>query len=865
MYPNGYNSWYWAPLGHKIANNLGKPTLWFNCASPATSLQDGSLVINSWSRNMNNNNSLAGKFRQTLQSFSGPFGAKAVLWHQGESDHEGLLGSQGGFSPLNYKTKLESLIDFSRTAASGSSTDASLAWYVSKVSYTPYRKLGNNTSYSTGSPLLGVDPTYLNPSDDLAWISTDLINNQTPARANVFSGPSTDGINSATTRSSKLLIHFSGSSLQTVADSWYNSLVASPTTATLIPTTPIKISSVVKSGNTYTVTVDKPSDPNRVFYWCVEQYGLNTRATETTTNSFPFTGVGSDIFLHCYVKENGRFSAVVPFFIPGGTIEAAKLTLSNSNLILGVGGGTVSTVVTASDANWDLISYPTWVTPNIIEGENEITFTASANTGSARSGTAVVQQVGGTLFQNITISQDGATATTYTNLTTLTPTSSSGYYRLNASIDNNTMRVGGTFGNPNGASFSKGFGVHANNSLFFNLNGQYTTITGKVGRDDEGDNQWGSGNVIFYIKGDGVVKWTSSIHGTGTYAQDFTGVDVSGVTTLELNCDISSDNNYFDHGDWIDPILSSGGGGGGGGCNTAPAAPTNVSASAYTVANAGQTTTLYATCAGGSIVTWGAPINLTGSPQTVSVNSTTNYTVTCVTAGCPTSNPGTLTITVGPCSGLVQNNQILGYWSGVNNHPLVNRIFNNTNWLTQRINSSPDQFLVRPIGMLTRTDVTAINGVTYANNQGCFAWNGSNYGYLETPNSSVFATPPGYSLNYECPAGVSPCNSTNGTPYYTYTGGARKAAKDTVDQTSFVTIIPNPSNGIFDVKVDLELDAPVEISIVSSNGIIFETANFEGKKGVNKIPYKAQKVSTGRYILRVKSNDKIQSTVLVIE
>lgn len=51
MYPNGYNSWYWAPLAHKLANPtnssnkyLGTPSLWFNCASPATSLQDNGLV-----------------------------------------------------------------------------------------------------------------------------------------------------------------------------------------------------------------------------------------------------------------------------------------------------------------------------------------------------------------------------------------------------------------------------------------------------------------------------------------------------------------------------------------------------------------------------------------------------------------------------------------------------------------------------------------------------------------------------------------------------------------------------------------------------------------------------------------------------
>ena len=85
-------------------------------------------------------------------------------------------------------------------------------------------------------------------------------------------------------------------------------------------------------------------------------------------------------------------------------------------------------------------------------------------------------------------------------------------------------------------------------------------------------------------------------------------------------------------------------------------------------------------------------------------------------------------------------------------------------WLTQRIGTNPESFLVRGSSMLTRND---ISNTSYSSQVGCFAWTYSDYGGLGTPNSTQFPTPDGFTLAYEC--GEAPCNATNGTPFYTAT------------------------------------------------------------------------------------------------
>jgi hypothetical protein len=95
MYPNGYNSWCWAPLGYKFATNngtvnkfSGTPTIWFNAAASGTSMVDAKVPhpfvndYNAWGRDYYsgatppNTQSLATKFSNVIRNYSSALGAK---------------------------------------------------------------------------------------------------------------------------------------------------------------------------------------------------------------------------------------------------------------------------------------------------------------------------------------------------------------------------------------------------------------------------------------------------------------------------------------------------------------------------------------------------------------------------------------------------------------------------------------------------------------------------------------------------------------------------------------------------------------------------------------------------------------------
>jgi hypothetical protein len=249
IYPNGYNSWYWGPLAHKIANPTGShiysgtPTMWFNVGSPSTALQDNGLdIVNIWNintslnaaqrtsfLNRSFNQTLMGKFKQTLETFAGPFGAKGVLWHQGETDHEAITDNNSNVSALGYQTSLNEIINKSREYATGSSNNTNLNWFVAKATLFPKSASIANSTISSGINISGLTNygSYIGNQTDKLYTSATLRNNQTSTLANVFEGPNTDDINSTNPslqRSSHYFVHFSGNSLQKAADDWYAKL-----------------------------------------------------------------------------------------------------------------------------------------------------------------------------------------------------------------------------------------------------------------------------------------------------------------------------------------------------------------------------------------------------------------------------------------------------------------------------------------------------------------------------------------------------------------------------------------------------------------------------------------------------------------
>jgi Secretion system C-terminal sorting domain len=199
----------------------------------------------------------------------------------------------------------------------------------------------------------------------------------------------------------------------------------------------------------------------------------------------------------------------------------------------------------------------------------------------------------------------------------------------------------------------------------------------------------------------------------------------------------------------------------------------------------------------------------------------------------------------------------MGTWN-VTGHQLVAKYYNGQYWLVQRIATGPEKFLVRGSEMLTRSDVTLANS-SYSSLVGCFGWTYSGYGGLQPPTSAQFATPAGWQYGTE----------PDGTPFYTSTGGTRLSAEEVVqkeqDQKN-LSVYPNPNTGSFTINTLLKADSPLAIDLISTSGTLYASTTHAGKQGENQIAFTAPtSISPGLYLIRVKSNEGVKSTIVVIE
>ncbi|GAA0576714.1 alpha-galactosidase [Kribbella sandramycini] len=101
-----------------------------------------------------------------------------------------------------------------------------------------------------------------------------------------------------------------------------------------------------------------------------------------------------------------------------------------------------------------------------------------------------------------------------------------------------------------GTVYPKGLGAHANSSITFHLGKRCTTLTAKVGIDDEvGDR----GQARFEVWGDATRLAQADATGAGP-AVPLTA-NLTNVTTLELRLDTQGSPD-FDHADWLEPTIT---------------------------------------------------------------------------------------------------------------------------------------------------------------------------------------------------------------------------------------------------------------------------------------------------------------------
>lgn len=162
--------------------------------------------------------------------------------------------------------------------------------------------------------------------------------------------------------------------------------------------------------------------------------------------------------------------------------------------------------------------------------------------------------------------------------------------------------------------------------------------------------------------------------------------------------------------------------------------------------------------------------------------------------------PANWDIIATPC--LFADKQALAVWS-VTGDTLVSRVFNNQVVLTQKIQHSPDAFVLRGKNMLFYTNVSLISAVDsacYAN----IALGETGTGGLEIP--SGFSTPSGYEL----------ITSSDGTPVYIIIGGE-------LDDGGGGSTDPSPESYVFSPQKDVAYNTSGGIAYTKADWSITES------------------------------------------
>ncbi|MCX6219131.1 sialate O-acetylesterase [Spirosoma sp.] len=198
-------------LGDKLAQRLNVPILFLGAALGGTSSADWQ---QSAAGNMGTgrNSAVYRRMGAVLLHYVTRTGARAVLWHQGESD----LHS----STQTYFDNIKYVIEKSRQQLGGKP----LAWSVSRASYI-----------------------FGQTSPSVIAAQNQLISNV----FNVFAGPATDGITGPDNRFDDL--HFGGNGLYRFASAWDESLTAS-FFQNALPVMPTDSASLITSGYTIPLT-----------------------------------------------------------------------------------------------------------------------------------------------------------------------------------------------------------------------------------------------------------------------------------------------------------------------------------------------------------------------------------------------------------------------------------------------------------------------------------------------------------------------------------------------------------------------------------------------------------------------------------
>lgn len=119
---------------------------------------------------------------------------------------------------------------------------------------------------------------------------------------------------------------------------------------------------------------------------------------------------------------------------------------------------------------------------------------------------------------------------------------------INKSVDGRPLTIGGK-------QLERGFGTHAESTLYIKLDGAAQKFSATVGLDDEIDGN-AKASVEFFVIGDDKELWSSGVIRAGSEAKNCS-VDVTGVKMLLLKVGDAGNGIDHDHADWADAKIES--------------------------------------------------------------------------------------------------------------------------------------------------------------------------------------------------------------------------------------------------------------------------------------------------------------------
>jgi len=137
-----------------------------------------------------------------------------------------------------------------------------------------------------------------------------------------------------------------------------------------------------------------------------------------------------------------------------------------------------------------------------------------------------------------------ATVAPTVSLTSLAPSRAVGAYRLNRSISGRRLQLDGT-------RYTHGIGVRAYSRLTYNLGGRYTSLTVRLGIDDEVGR---GGSAVFLVYVDGKRMYSSPVLRGSSRARTV-ALRLTGARTLTLQVTSPGASRTLHHADWVSPTL----------------------------------------------------------------------------------------------------------------------------------------------------------------------------------------------------------------------------------------------------------------------------------------------------------------------